>query len=321
MTRPSVFLALLFFAAYPAKAGESLAHAPLPLIGAPSGAPSGLLACAVITLAALALAWLGLRRSATRDEEVHGLQAQLSVERAARSQSDQALADNHDVLCRMVRQQEGVRESERSRIASQLQAELGCRLLTLRKELSRLHDNAPGAGTGRLDVALAHLDATIGVVRAVSGGLRGFGPGDGLRHALERCLAEHAHLHGVRYRFEAGIDPSSRAGQDRTARLAVFRVLQDVLATTQGKHAGAPHEGELHVRLLEGAASLGLEIDGCPAAPDHVDALPCELVDHIRAMGGVLRVIATAERRGRWSLSVPVQVPASRPTVELAGAA
>lgn len=281
-------------------------------------APPGLLLGGLVTLAALALALLGLRRGASSDERALSLQLQLSAEREARNQSDQALADNHDLLCRMVRQQEGVRESERSRIARELQAELGCRLLTLRGELARLHDKAPAGGIGRLDVALAHLDATIGVVRAVAGGLRGFGPGDGLRHALERCVAEHAHLHGLRYRFEAGVDPSSRASQDRAARLAVFRVLQDVLATAQRGQAGEP-EGELHVRLHESACSLGLEIDGCAGSPDQAAALPGELVDHIRAMGGVLRVIATAERRGRWSLSVPVPPPA--PTAELVEAA
>lgn len=267
-----------------------------------------------LAFAALALAYLGLRRGAACDEQVSTLQQQLAVEREARCQSDQALADNHDVLCRLVRQQDDVRAGERSRIARELQAELGCRLLTLRQQLSSLRDGAAPGAIGNLDAALAHLDATLDVVRAVAGGLRGFGPGDGLRHALERCLAEHAHLHGLRYRFEAGIDPGARASADRHARMAVFRVLQDVLATAQRKRRGgqqAEAAGELRVRLLESACSLGLEIDGCAGTPDQLDTLPGELVETIRAMGGVLRVIATAERRGRWSLSVPVQHPAA----------
>uniref|UniRef100_UPI0028D5F9BE hypothetical protein n=1 Tax=Massilia timonae TaxID=47229 RepID=UPI0028D5F9BE len=154
-------------------------------------------------------------------------------------------------------------------------------------------------------------------VRAVAGGLRGAHPEDRLRQALERCLAEHAHRHGLRYRFEAGVDPSSRAGQDRAARLAVFRVLQDVLAGAARRigHGGDAqergHEGEqkceLHVRLLEGASTLGLEIDGCAGSVDDVAALPAELVEHIRAMGGVLRMVATGERRARCLLSVPVR--------------
>lgn len=286
--------------------------------------PPALLACGLVALAALALAMLCLRRSTSSDERARSLHRQLGAEREARNQSDQALADNHALLCRMVRQQESVREGERARIARGLQAELGSRLLTLRKELSRLQENAAPGAIGRLDVALAHLDATIGVVRAVAGGLRGFGPGDGLRHALERCLAEHAHLQGVRYRFEAGVDPGARASQDRAARLAVFRVLQDVLATARRSQAQPLADGgqdgaqdnELRVRLLENACSLGLEIDGCAGAQDQITSLPGELVDHIRAMGGVLRVIATAERRARWSLSVPVPLPG--PATELA---
>lgn len=264
-----------------------------------------LLACTILLLAAIVLAGIGLRRSVAADESARALQMQLAAEREARGQADQALAANHEVLCRMVRRHESARAGERGRIARHLQAELGCRLRALRAELSRLNDD-PGAAplaAGSLDAALARLDEALGALRAVAGGLRGFGPGDGLRHALERCLAEHADLYGLRYRFEAGIDPASRAGHDRTARLAVFRVLQDVLATASRAQRGA----ELHVRLHEGAGSLGLEIDGCGGAADAYAGLPDELVDHIHAIGGVLRIVSTPQQRGRWSLSVPVK--------------
>ncbi len=304
MTKSTIFLGLLSLTAVGAEASEAHAMVPLPL----RGAPPELLACVMVTLAALVLAYLSLRRSLAADERARALHLQLAAERDARAQSEQALADNHDVLYRMVRQNEDVREGERNRIARELQNELGRRLLTLRTSLASLHDSATTAQApalaARLDSALSHLDGAIGAVRSVAGGLRGFGPGDGLRHALERCLAEHAHLYGMRYRFEAGIDPSSRASQDRGARLAVFRVLQDVLAT-----AARVQHGELHVRLLENASSLGLEIDGCATAPGEVASLPGELVDQIRAMGGVLRVVPTTDHCGRWSLSLPVQNP------------
>lgn len=311
MTRSSLFLVSLPLLAY-AEVSQAQAAAPLPF----HGAGPEVLACAMITLAALALAGIGLRRSVVTDERARVLQQQLATEREARCQSDQALAANHDVLYRLVHQHEGVREGERARIGCQLQAELGRRLLSLRNEMASLHDTAhmTPALAARLDCALANLDGAIGAVRAVAGGLRGANPGDGLRQALERCLAEHAHCHGLRYRFEAGVDPSSRASQDRAARLAVFRVLQDVLAGATGKpdaHPGNEQESELYVRLIEGAASLGLEIDGCAASVDAMSALPAELVDHIRALGGVLRMVATAERRARWSLLVPVRTPAA----------
>ena len=285
-------------------ASASEAHFMVPV--ALRSAPPELLACVIVTMAGLLLACLSLRRSLGLEERARTLHGQLVAEREARAQSEQALADNHDVVYRLVRQNEDVRDSERTRIARELHNELGRRLLTLRAELASLHDSAITAQapalTSRLDSAITNIDGTLGAMRAVAAGLRGFGPGDGLRHALERCLAEHAHLYGMRYRFEAGIDPGSRAGQDRGARLAVFRVLQDVLAT-----AARIQHGELHVRLLENAGSLGLEIDGCASAPGEVASISAELIDQIRAMGGVLRVIATTGHTGRWSLSLPVR--------------
>ncbi|AWL07521.1 hypothetical protein ACFOHT_02190 [Massilia oculi] len=303
MIKSSVFLVFLSILSPAVEASEAHALVPLPWR---STAPE-VLACVMVTLAALVLAYIGLRRSVAADERARALQHQLAAEREARSHSDQALADNHDVLCRLVRQHEGVREGERTRIGCELQAELGRRLASLRNEMASLRESAHASPVlaARLERALAGIDGAIHAVRAVAGGLRGANPGDGLRQALERCLAEHAHRHGLRYRFEAGVDPSSRASQDRAARLAVFRVLEDVLAGAANR-SGAALDHEVHVRLLEGASTLGLEIDGCAGSVDDVTALPIELVEHIRAMGGLLRMVANAERRPRWSLSVPV---------------
>lgn len=303
MIKSSVFLVFLSILSPAGEASEAHALVPLPWR---STAPE-VLACVMVTLAALVLAYIGLRRSVAADERARALQHQLAAEREARSHSDQALADNHDVLCRLVRQHEGVREGERTRIGCELQAELGRRLASLRNEMASLRESAQAAPilAARLERALAGIDGAIHAVRAVAGGLRGANPGDGLRQALERCLAEHAHRHGLRYRFEAGVDPSSRASQDRAARVAVFRVLEDVLAVAANR-SGAALDHEVHVRLLEGASTLGLEIDGCAGSVDDVTALPIELVEHIRAMGGLLRMVANAEWRPRWSLSVPV---------------
>ena len=191
-------------------ASASEAHFMVPV--ALRSAPPELLACVIVTMAGLLLACLSLRRSLGLEERARTLHGQLVAEREARAQSDQALADNHDVVYRLVRQNEDVRDSERTRIARELHNELGRRLLTLRAELASLHDSAITAQapalTSRLDSAITNIDGALGAMRAVAGGLRGFGPGDGLRHALERCLAEHAHLYGMRYRFEAGIDPA-----------------------------------------------------------------------------------------------------------------
>ncbi|MGF6272422.1 signal transduction histidine kinase [Massilia sp. UYP11] len=321
MKKSSVLLASLAFVSHRAVASEAHALVPLPWRGA---APE-VLACVMVTLAALVLAYIGLRRSVVTDERARALQDQLTAEREARCQSEQALADNHDLLCRLVRQSDGARAGagEQTRIGSELQAELGRRLSSLRNEMASLRECAEATPAPvlltHLDRVLGGIDGAIHALRAVGGGLRGGAhSGDGLRQALERCLAEHAHRHGLGYRFEAGVDPSSRAGQDRAARLAVFRVLQDVLAgAARGAgNAGVAQRGpesELRVRLLEGASTLGLEIDGCAGTVDDVSALPVDLVEQIRAMGGVLRIAVSAGRRARWTLSLPVRAAAPDP--------
>jgi hypothetical protein len=245
MTKPIIFLTALPVAGLTLDAGAANAH---------SGTHTELAACLAITLVALVLAYIGMRRSTALDERARSLQGQLEAEREARHQSDQALAANHDVLCRLVRQ---------------------------------------------------HQDG-----RTLTDGLRGFGQADGLRHALERNLAEHAQLHGLRYRFEAGVDPAAHPSS-RAARLAVFGVLQEVLAMTGGRAGGA----ELHVRLSEGACALALDIQlGATVQLEQVrinfaQPLSEQLADRVRALGGALRVAAAPGRPCHWSLSLPVREP------------
>ena len=190
MTKPTAFLVPLIAAA------PSPAWAVLPVPAALRSVPPELLACVLATLAALLLAFLGLRRSVNTEERAHALQLQLAAEREARTHADQALAEHHDVLCRLVRRQEGVREGERSRIARDLNDQLGHRLSRLRAELTRLHDSvdAPPQLASRLDGALAKVDGAITAVRAVAGGLRPIGHQEGLRQALRRRKATPAEI-------------------------------------------------------------------------------------------------------------------------------
>jgi len=206
-------------------------------------------ACLVVTLAALLLAYAGLRRSATSDTRARSLQGQLDAEREARQLSDQALAADHDLLCRLVRQNDGA--------------------------------------------------------RSVAPGGRGVDQADTLRHALERCLAEYAQAHGLRYRFEAGVDPSAQP-TSRAARLAAFQVLQEVLDACGGRSGGA----ELQVRLSQGAQALALDIQAgarfpAPVAAPMQHRLSDALDEQVRALGGVLRMAAAPGRPSHWSLSLP----------------
>lgn len=295
MTKPSSFLAALLAAA------PSPAWAGLPVPSGLRAAPLELLACALVTLAALLLAILGLRRSLSTEERAQALQLQLAAEREARSHADQALAEHHDVLCRLVRRQDGVREGERSRIARDLNDQLGLRLSRLRAELCRLHDSVDAAPqlAGRLDGALANVDGAITAARAVAGALRPIGPHEGLRQALQRVLQDQARVSGLRYRFDAGIDPAAPPA-GRAARLAVFRLLQEVVAG-----AGRRGAGELHVRLAEGADRLSLQIEG--AAAIVALTLPDEVQERLQALCASLRIAEAAPGRGRMTLTIPVR--------------
>ncbi|MBQ5964448.1 histidine kinase [Massilia sp. ZL223] len=295
MTKPSAFLAALFAAA------PSAAWAGLPVPAALRAVSPELLACALVTLAVLLLAFLGLRRSLGAEERAHALRLQLAAEREARSHAEQALAEHHDVLCRLVRRQEGVREGERSRIARDLNDQLGSRLSRLRTELSCLQDGVDAAPqlASRLDGALANIDGAITAVRAVAGGLRPIGQQEGLRQALQHVLQDQSRLSGLRYRFDAGTDPAAPPAE-RAARLAVFRVLQEVAAS-----AGRRGAAELHVRLAEGADRLSLQIDGDAAIAE--DSLPDELRERLHALDASLCLAEPAPGRRRMTLSIPAR--------------
>jgi len=283
MTKPSAFLAALFAAA------PSAAWAGLPV-------PAALRA-----VSPELLAFLGLRRSLGAEERAHALRLQLAAEREARSHAEQALAEHHDVLCRLVRRQEGVREGERSRIARDLNDQLGSRLSRLRTELSCLQDGVDAAPqlASRLDGALANIDGAITAVRAVAGGLHPIGQQEGLRQALQHVLQDQSRLSGLRYRFDAGTDPAAPPAE-RAARLAVFRVLQEVAAS-----AGRRGAAELHVRLAEGADRLSLQIDGDAAIAE--DSLPDELRERLHALDASLCLAEPAPGRRRMTLSIPAR--------------
>jgi len=304
MIKPLLFFAAIFTC--------TAAKAYAPLGATANGAAPELVACLMVTLSALVLAYIGLRRSITSDERVRSLQMQLTAEREARDGSDAALAANREVLCRLLRQQEGIREGERQRIGTRLQAELGSRLHSLRGKLEQLQKRAATDATlrERLDSALTDVDGLKTAMRGIAASLHGVARGEALRQALERCLDQHADLHGLAYRFEAGVDPASASSQDRIARLAVFQVLQEVLANAAPGRA--THDGgDLHVRLQEGAGKLLLDIQALGTAAPEQAPLSERLSEQLRLLGGELRV-ATAHGGWRhWSLSLPVHEPAA----------
>lgn len=302
MTKSISFLAAIASAA-PAASAELASAVPLPL----RGAPPELLAAGMVALAALALAVLLQRRSRAAEERSRSLELQLAAQRSANADVEQALAGSNDVLCRLVHGQEGVRESERSRIARDLHDELGNRLLALRVELALQQAAVRGTAPGlhdKLSAAIANLDASIRAVRAIVGGLRPIAPGASLRQAAERHLAEFARLHGLDYRFDAGSDPFEVGRADRETDAVLFRALQEALADV-AHHA---HATMVCVTLVDSARDITLKVedDGAVAAePERASSLD-GMRERTEALGGTVRM--SGGRRGGTVLSVTLPV-------------
>jgi signal transduction histidine kinase len=271
---------------------------PLPQI-LPGASPE-LLAAAMVTLATLGFALLLQRRAQAAQERGNALEQQLQAERGAHADVENALAASHEVLCRLVRQQETVREAERTRIARDLHDELGHRLLSLRVELALQQAAVRGTSPAvhdKLTLAIANLDAVIRAVRSIVGGLRPIAQGQSLRQAAERHLADFARLHGLDYRFDADCAGDGQRNQEVDAVL--FRVLQESLSNV-ARHAQAT---TVYVTLAHSAGDVVLKVedDGIgPLALDQPGTRGCG-VDGIReraeAFGGTLS-LAPGRRGG-----------------------
>jgi len=307
MNKYSSFLGLgfsLLGVAYPAHA----LPVPLPL----RGAPPELLAATMLTLAAIGLAVLLQRRTQVAEERGRSLEQQLAAERSAHGEVEEALAGSHEVLCRLVRQQEGVRDAERNRIARALQGELGQRLLSLRAELSLQQvaaRSASASGRERLDETIANLDAAIRSVRAIVSGMHSIAPSLNLRQATERHLAEFARLHGLDYRLDLGADRDDGSSRDRELDAVLFRALQEALSNV-ACHAQA---STVRVTLVETARELTLTVedDGLGLAQPLRQGAGLEgMQERAAAYGGTVR-LSPGRRNGAV---VRVSLPTRRET-------
>jgi signal transduction histidine kinase len=299
------------------------AAVPLPL----RGTSPELVAGAMVTLAAVALALLLQRRSRAAQERTSALEQQLQAERRAHADVETALAGSHEVLCRLVRQQETVREAERARIARDLHDELGHRLLSLRVELALQQAAVRGTSAAvhdKLTTAIANLDAAIRSVRTIVAGLRPIAPGQTLRDAAERHLADFARLHGLDFRFEVSdtgnagngvsLNADERTRRDPELDAVLFRVLQESLSNV-ARHAQATM---VCVSLIESAdqAVLKIEDDGIgPAALDCPEGRGCGIAgmrERTEAFGGSLTVLPGRRGGTVVSATLPLsRVPAS----------
>lgn len=308
-----------FLARFSAFASVAVLSAPASAALPLHGAPPEMMAAAMVTVAAVALAVLLERRAQAVQERNRALEQQLEAERGAHADVEDALAGSHEVLCRLVRQQESVRETERARIARDLHEELGHRLLSLRVELALQQAAVRGTSPGvhdKLTAAIGSLDTAIRSVRTIVTSLRPISKGLSLRQAAERHLADFARLHGLDYRFDAGqAGGEEEDRRDHEQDGVLFRVLQESLSNV-ARHAQATM---VCVSLVESAgdAVLKIEDDGIgPAALDHLDAHGCA-IDGMReraeAFGGTLTVLPG--RRG--GTVVCATLPLTRPTTHV----
>jgi signal transduction histidine kinase len=240
-------------------------------------------------------------------------EAQVGLERHARALAERALADTHASLCRLVHQQEQVRETERKRIARDIHDDLGQHLLAMKMELSLMQASGAGAGTPvyhKVGMLLQNLDLTIGSLRTIINDLRPPALEQGLQSAMQHHLAEFSRLNGIRHELEA--DPGVfQANPDRALDAMLFRILQESLANV-ARHAQAT---EVKVALAHSGDRLTLEIrdNGVGMAERH-DTRGCGLAgiaDRVAAAGGKFAIDSEPGNGTLLSLSIPLQRPLS----------
>lgn len=185
-------------------------------------------------------------------------EAQLALERHARTQAEKSLADSHASLCRLVQQQEQVREIERNRIARDIHDDLGQHLLALKIELSLLQVSTSGAHPlvhQKVGFLLGSLDQAIASLRVVIRDLRPVALEHGLQNAMQAHLAEFSRLNGIRHELEADPDafePGPGGGVDAM----LFRILQESLANV-ARHAQAT---EVKIALVRSGDLLTMNV-------------------------------------------------------------
>jgi signal transduction histidine kinase len=214
-----------------------LASAPA---GAATGRVQGFAGAALLCVLVSAVAYRLLRTNLRHHALLAEMEARMAEERQARALTEQALADSHGIVCKLVLEQAGVRDAERSRIARDIHDDLGQNLLALRIDLSLMQ-----VATNRIHPAIhqkvglmaSNLDMAIRSLRAVINNLRPLALGEGLRHAMERQLAEFSRLSGIEHSFRAAAGAfDGAAGNDNDA--IVYRVLQESLSNV-ARHARA----------------------------------------------------------------------------------
>jgi signal transduction histidine kinase len=262
----------------------------------------------------LGLGWLFLlvlRRKLRTEDRVTELEARLTLEQKTRMLAEQALADTHAVLARLVHQHDAVRDGERSRIARDIHDDLGQNLLALRIDLSLMQVATAGIHPAihqKVTAMAGGLERAVKSLRAVIDNLRPLALESGLQRALECQLDEFTRISGVGHKFDA--QPGSCAAGAAPVELdaMLYRVLQESLSNV-ARHAAA---SEVRVTLARDGAGVTLRVedDGIGMAGAGADRAGYGL-DGMRARaaaaGGTLSVQSAPGAGTVILLNVPVR--------------
>lgn len=272
---------------------------------------------ALLLLAALWLVLLGwgfravLVRQLRLNDQLADSQVRLDVERQARQLAQRALADTHTSLCRLVDQQEQVREQERNRIGRDIHDDLGQHLLALKIELSLMQVSTSSAHPRlhqQVGCLLHGLELATGSLRAIVNDLRPIALEQGLRMAMERQLSEFSRINGIRHELEASAD-AFHGQRDRAVDAMLFRILQELLANVV-RHAQAT---EVQVALRRGGGLLTLAVRdngiGMAARSGSRGCGLAGIADRVAAAGGRFAIDSEPGAGTLMSLSVPLPQP------------
>lgn len=277
--------------------------------GMPAGLfPSSALAPLIWLLAAAGAACLLLRHGIDLDDRARDMAARLCLEQKARGALEATLADTQAVLTRIVRQQEGVRDAERSRIARELDGELGQTLLALRAEMALLQVASCGihpATHQKTTAMIGTLDLALRALRGLAGELRPLAPGDDLARAIDHQLAEFTRLNGIGHRFEIAAQAAplldapilAESGLDALLYLTLQEMLADI--SRMGRATA------VSVRLGRSATRLALWLEDDGGVDAAGARLHAGLRERLRAAGGALQVEPGPDGGSRVAVTLP----------------
>jgi signal transduction histidine kinase len=272
--------------------------------------PASNLVAALLWLATLGGGFcLFLRGRLKTEDSLHELRIQLALEHKARVLAEQALADTHGVLCKLVRQQDTVRDSERGRIARDIHDDLGQNLLALRIDLSLLQVATNGIHAAihqKVGGMIINLDLAIRSLRGVINDLRPLALEEGLRPAMVRQLSEFSRLNGIPYQFEVAPGACEAVPRDSGLDAMLYRVLQEALSNV-ARHARA---SEVRVVLGRRGDRLTMRVhDNGVGLPAGLACSGCGLAgmrQRVGALGGALAIENQPAGGTVLSLSAPL---------------